>query len=273
VIGVALGISTAWGAQPPHHAPIRPLRTPNGLVATGARGEISTGNWSGYAVASYQTGQSYTGVEASWTVPAVGYGHSTDTADSTQSSSLWIGIGGFCENAGCAAADATLIQIGTEQDATPDGSTDYYAWWEVLPARGTRLRSEYVVHPGDQITASVRCIENCHQSKQTWQFRMVNLTEGWLFTKSVRYGSSELSAEAIMEAPSGGGGILPLPDYGTAAFSVMQADGAKPHLSISANGIAMQDPWGQTSSPSMAALADAFDTCYGFEALTVCTEP
>src|SRR5689334_11284503 len=70
-------------------------------------------NWSGYAV----TGSGITNVHGEWTVPTV-------NATYPGFSSTWVGIGGY--------SSSDLIQAGTEHDST--GGTDYYAWYEILPA-------------------------------------------------------------------------------------------------------------------------------------------
>jgi hypothetical protein len=48
-------------------------------------------------------------------------------------SSIWVGIGGL-------NGDQTLIQVGTEQDASATGATTYYAWYETLPGTKSACR-------------------------------------------------------------------------------------------------------------------------------------
>jgi hypothetical protein len=75
---------------------------------------------------------------------------------SSEYSANWVGTGGFCENQLCTRGDKTLIQLGTEQDVAPDGiTTQYYAWYEMLPAAETPLPANNIVKPGDTITASL----------------------------------------------------------------------------------------------------------------------
>jgi hypothetical protein len=272
VVSGSVAVPPAPGVR---HAPIHVRRNPDGTPQRGLRNQLVSSNWSGYAVANYQTGQKYTSAQLTWVVPAVAYGSSTDTTSSSEYSANWVGIGGFCLNALCTRGDRTLIQLGTEQDVAPSPSnaTQYYAWYEMLPAAETPLPSNYVVKPGDTITASLACVAACTARKQSWQLTITNQTEGWNWTTKVGYGSSLASAEWIEEAPYSGG-ILPLADFGTASFSATSgADGATPSLSLSTNGIEMQDPWGQTSTPSATdSLAD-FNACWGFQTYTSCATP
>src|SRR5262245_36535747 len=57
------------GAVPARFGPVNPHRNPDGRLARGLHNQISTGNWSGYAVTDYQTGQVYTSAAATWQVP------------------------------------------------------------------------------------------------------------------------------------------------------------------------------------------------------------
>jgi hypothetical protein len=79
------------------------------------------------------------------------------------------------------------------------------------------------------------------------------------------------SAEWILEAPWSSSGELPLADYGQATFDPVEANGLNPNLSLSANGIIMQDPYGETSNPSSPVNGDVYSTCWGKGALTPCT--
>src|SRR5215472_12029392 len=74
------------------HGPIQPHRNDDGSLARGKRNEVDTSNWSGYAVAKFETGQTYLGANATWTVPTATF--KPDAAGSTvEYSSTWVGIG------------------------------------------------------------------------------------------------------------------------------------------------------------------------------------
>jgi hypothetical protein len=276
------------------HARIRPHRNDDGTLKRGPRNEIETSNWSGYAVANFATDAVYTAAQASWSVPKVSYVSSpqvchplrvfgsirqicTSANAEAEYSSSWVGIGGYCENASCTAVDNTLIQIGTEQDVSAGGATQYYAWVEMLPnypiliapnypSCGS-LSCAYPVGPGDAITASLSCESNCSAPGQTqsWYLSMRNTTRGWTFSTTLSYASTLLSAEWVQEAPSSSAGILPLADYVTATFEPTVNAGSAPNFAAN-DAILMVDPYGETSSPSPPETSPdpgAFTACWG----------
>lgn len=278
LLAVLAVIPPSASPEPPKHrlwhSPIHVRRNDDGTPAHGLRNQLVSGNWSGYEVANYQTGQIYTQAKFTWVVPTVTYGASTDTVSSPEYSSNWVGIGGFCENSLCTRVDNTLIQLGTEQDVAPSGATNYYAWYEMLPAPETPLPSIFAVKPGDTMTASLSCISPCGGRRQAWLLAMTNETEQWTWSQAFFYGASLLSVDWIEEAPYSGG-ILPLADFGTAIFSATGGvnHGQTPSLSFATNGIQLEDPWGQTSNPSAATSLGDFDACWGYQAFASCTEP
>ncbi len=250
------------------HAPIHLHRNPDGSPERGLRNQFVSTNWSGYVVANYQTGLKYTSASMTWVVPTVRYGASTDTTSSTEYSANWVGIGGFCANRLCTRGDHTLIQLGTEQDVSPSGATQYYAWYEVLPQAETPLGPNYPVSPGDLMTASLSCNQPCSGKKQNWTLSMIDETQNWSWSMQLSYGSSLLSAEWIEEAPYSGG-ILPLADFGTARFPGPNlTNNASPTVS-SANAVQMKDPWGQWANPSLGTVPN-FNVCWGFGVFTAC---
>jgi hypothetical protein len=252
------------------HGPIQPHRNDDGSLARGKRNEVDTSNWSGYAVAKFETGQTYLGATATWTVPTATF--QPDAGGSTaEYSSTWVGIGGFCENALCTKVDNSLIQLGTEQDVSSDGTTRYYAWYEMLPQFPFQI--PITVSPGDSITASLNCAANCSSKKQIWTLSMVNHHTGQQWSKNFTYGSSRLSAVWIEEAPYSGG-VLPLADFGTATFEslTVNPNSVTPTLDLQTNGIQMTDPWGQTAIPSPAD-AVGFDVCWENGTTNACSQP
>jgi hypothetical protein len=135
----AVGLATAPArAEQPRtpslktHGPIEVHRLDDGSLERGPHNEFKTSNWSGYAIASYQTGHKYTSAQGTWVVPAVTWGDTT-SGTSEEYSATWVGIGGFCLNALCIRADRTLIQLGTSQYVSNTGTTSYFAWYEMLP--------------------------------------------------------------------------------------------------------------------------------------------
>jgi hypothetical protein len=268
--GVHLATSGTFVPAPLKHAPVHVRRNPDATPERGHRNQLISSNWSGYAVAHYLTGKAYTSARLTWVVPSVSYGSSTDSTGSSEYSSNWVGIGGFCENSFCTRVDNTLIQLGTEQDAAPNGATQYYAWYEMLPQFPIVI--PLTINPGDTITATLSCGNTCSQNfGQRWTLTMQDGAQSW--SKQVSYKSSKSSAEWIEEAPYSGG-VLPLADFRTANFvATGGADGQTPSLSVAQNGLQMEDPWGQTSNLSSATSLAQFNMCWGFETFTSCSEP
>jgi len=282
------------------HSRVSVHRNDDGSIRRGLHNEVETSNWSGYAVANYASGTLYTSVQATWTVPKVSYQspppvchtvtfgrrtqqECTSATPSAEYSASWVGIGGFCENASCSSVDNTLIQLGTEQDVSSRGVTDYYAWIETLPeaeepiCSGGRMKCSYPVEPGDSITATLTCESNCSSpgATQSWRLSLADATEDWTYSTTVNYASTLLSAEWIQEAPSSSGGVLALADYGTATFTHTGGFAGTSGVTLASNGIVMVDPYGETSVPSSPDPADDFSACWGNNSslLSSCAAP
>jgi hypothetical protein len=184
---------------------------------------------------------------------------------------MWVGIGGLNN-------DQTLIQLGTEQDASATGATTYYAWYEILPSDQVALPAQqYPVRPGDVMGASLQCTASCTVgSTQSWTVSITDYTAGWAWTMpNVAYASSLGSAEWILEAPSSGQGLeLPLADFGSTTFFADLVNGLGPELSP-AQAIALIDPRGSaTSNPSDPIDGVAFNLCWSSGAkLATCPPP
>ena len=201
----------------------------------------SSSNWSGYALSSSNSG-AYSSIDGSWIVPAV-----VSTQGQTYSSS-WIGIDGF--------NNSDLIQTGTEQDASKKGTT-YYAWWEILPAAETTI-SSMTIHPGDQMHASIR-----NNGNGTWTITLADQTSGQTFTTTQSYSGPATSAEWIEEAPTIGGHVATLADYGTTTFDPGTVNGQNPGLVTNDSGVMIQKSQ-QVSTPSLPdSDTDGFNMGYG----------
>jgi hypothetical protein len=152
-------------------------------------------NWSGYT----STGGTYTAVSGTWSVPQF----SADTAFGIDAA--WIGIGGV--------RGRDLIQAGTQQTVSGNGSTQYEAWIEMLPQSSRPVPLS--VHAGDSVSVSIS-----EQATDQWLIAFTNNTTGQTYQRTEQYASSHSSAEWIEEAPSGGrGGVLPLDNFGSIDFS------------------------------------------------------
>jgi hypothetical protein len=244
---------TDGGAARLTNSPMQTGHTPDGNFRR-IHNSIVTGYWSGYAV---NASAPYTSASGTFQVPSVTYDGRTNA---TEYVSHWVGIGGY--------GDSTLIQLGAMEWVGPSGGPSYVVWYELYPAGALEVSRS--VKPGDVITASLQCTAACSPSSvQTWQLSLTDQTAGWSWTQSFQYQSSMASAEWITEAP--GWPTLPLANYRQVTFDPVEANGLNPNLSLSANGVIMQDPYGETSNPSAPVNGDVFSTCWGAGALTPCT--
>jgi hypothetical protein len=242
---------------------VSPVRQQDGRLTRNARGQALSTNWSGYVVTRYETQRSYTGASGSWVVPSV----AAPANHRSGASAAWVGIGGYCLDRSCRENDRSLIQLGTEQDATANGKDKYDAWYELLPAAPVTI--PLAVHPGDSIAASLQRVSNA-----TWALAMTNRTTGQSWSSSVAYQSSLASAEWIQEAPVSHF-VVPLADFGSVSFDPLTVDGgANPKLTPTM-AVRMVDPRGQTSNTSVPdAEGDGFRACSGTEsAFTPCRPP
>jgi hypothetical protein len=196
----------------------------------------ASSNWSGYAV----TGSSYNTVTAKWIVPAVA------ASRKATYSSDWVGIDGY--------NNSDLIQTGTESDYY-NGSAHYAAWWEILPAAETVIPS-IAVRPGDTVTASI-----AKGSGSSWK---ITITDGGKsFTTTQTYTGPQTSAEWIEEAPTVGGRVAPLANFGQATFDPGTVNGVNPLLNASEAGVMVQKRV-QVSTPSNPdSDTDGFNVAYG----------
>ena len=169
----------------------------HGAPRTHGRSSSSSINWSGYAANTAGAG-AYKSVFAQWTQPAV-----TCPAIGNYYSAFWAGLDGdFTSN--------TVEQTGSEADCS-SVSPSYYGWYEMYPKVGYYFGGK--VSPGDSMSASVN---------YSGGWFTLTLTDGkkWTATTRQRLNSAKLaSAEAIVEAPSSAGGVLPPADFATATFA------------------------------------------------------
>ncbi|HEV2098793.1 MAG TPA: G1 family glutamic endopeptidase [Stellaceae bacterium] len=247
--------------------PIKPYLDKHGHALRTPKNALITGNWSGYAVANFETGLYYSSASATWQVPKASWGLTTGSP-SEEYNSIWVGIDGFCENASCSGIDSsTLIQLGTMQIVSQSGAVSNLVWYELYPAAAQQIA--YPVNIGDVITASVECTANCSPGQtQTWLLSMTDHTLGWTWTQNFNSAGSMLSAEWIVEAP---GSTLPLNNFTQANFDPIVANGSNPTVSETTNSIVAEDSYGQTSDPSGPNNGDWFGACWGYGSLTPCT--
>jgi hypothetical protein len=166
-------------------------------VSPGSRPMIRAGsgsslNWAGYVV----TGPSGSVADAkgSWVVPSLAC-----TSTSTYAA-FWVGIDGY--------SDSTVEQTGVLAECS-GGSASYSAWYEFYPSPSFTI-SGFVVKPGDVVSAEV-------SYSGAFTVTITDGSQSFSTSKAV-HSAQRSSAEWITEAPSSGGSILPLADFGTAYF-------------------------------------------------------
>ena len=117
------------------------------------------------------------------------------------------------------------------------------------------------MNAGDSITASIS-----RGSSGIWTISITDTILAWFSVTTHSYRGQLTSAEWIEEAPSVGGGIATLADYGTAVFDPGTANGGPPGLTASNSGVMIQNG-AQVSTPSTPdSDVDGFTVAYGASA-------
>lgn len=246
----ARGHSPATGATAPHFHPAISVKTPG----MGLHASQST-NWSGYNQGVLDTGTLATSISGQWTVPTA----TQHIPGQAEASATWVGIGGGCLSSACTATDPTLIQAGTEQDVTANGTATYSAWWEIVPVPA--ITASIAVHPGDVVDCNIT-----QTLPGLWAISLKDVTDGQGFTQTVPYISTGATAEWIEETPvvigTSGAGVAALPNLSTVSFTGATVNGANAHL-VPAQAIDLVGPTGApVATPSTPGpTANDFNDC------------
>jgi hypothetical protein len=188
------------------------------------------------------SGSGYSSVSAQWVVQAV-----SPSRKATYSSE-WVGIDGY--------NNSSLIQTGTESDYY-NGAAHYDAWWEILPAAETVIPS-IAVTPGDHMSATI-----VKGSGSSWTITISDTSRNESFSTVQTYTGPQTSAEWIEEAPTVGGRVAPLANYGQTTFDPGTVNGGNPGLTASDGGVMVQKGV-QVSTPSNPdSDTDGFNVAYG----------
>jgi Peptidase A4 family len=172
---------------------------------------ISNSSWAGYA----DTGETYTSVSGSWTVPNASCG-----LGQVESAATWVGIDGANESIG-------PEQIGTDSNCAVLGG-EYWAWYEMAP-NGPALISSPTgdgVEAGDVMNASVQYSGTNASGEECYDLQIMDTTR-WsnpFSTTQCMAGAIGGTAEWIEEDPSDGG--FPLTPFGSVTFTNCQAGGS-----------------------------------------------
>ncbi len=224
----------------PHTLPIDRVTGRRANVAGTQNVDEVAYNWAGLI----ETGTTFTGISADWTVPTI------QPSPSTQVSATWIGIDGY------SASDPTIVQIGTTQQ-TEGGANTYFAWYELYPAAPIYIGD---VQPGDSMEAGIS-----QSSPGSWTIGIEDLTTSDSYVKTVSYDGPAESAEWIEEAPATTGGhILTLADFGAVAFDDLGLGVPDPSAAVE-NYTSMADTAGQIIAyPSnVDTSTNSFTVTYG----------
>jgi Peptidase A4 family len=181
--------------------------------------QVSSANWSGYAV----TSSGFATVTGSWTEPATSCPGST-----TSLAAFWVGMDGY--SSPTVEQDGTLVEcyLGTAYN---------FSWWEMYPANDIQVVGESVA-AGDQISASVVRSGHSYTLQLTDSTRPANS-----FTTTQSCSDCDISsAEWIAEAPTGSAGIEPLSDFRTWTESGATVDGGVISSITDDHEITMIDP-------------------------------
>ena len=180
-----LGISGAFAVAPAGAAissanAVTSIVHPPVAVSTIRNDNVSSTNWSGYAV---QAASQFTEAVGTWVEPAA----SCSQLLGATYAAFWVGIDGY--------STSSVEQLGTDSDCAGRKSPSYYAWWEMYPAGSVSLsKTTYPVQPGDTLTATVS------RSGTSYTLELQS-SRGWTFTTVQTGSDANGSAEWIAEAP------------------------------------------------------------------------
>jgi len=184
-VGAAAALAlTAFGAGPasatPGYGPVTP--------------GLADNLWGGYVA----TGSGFTTITGSWVEP---------DASCTSTQDLyapWIGIDGY--------GSQTVEQTGVETNCQ-SGSPEYRPWYEMYPAQPVYWDDP--VSPGDTITATVQATGG-----GSYDITLSDKTKGWTEHTTQQLDAQNVSAEAVIESPSGS-----YPSFDKLDFSGITVDG------------------------------------------------
>lgn len=226
------------------HGRVHRMQT-RSLRITG-QNQVETNNWSGYADDN-SGGNTYSEVAGSWTEPAV----SCTSASDTELAAFWVGLDGY--NTDSVEQDGTLAECY-------DGAVYYFTWWEMYPSNAIQVVGESL-NPGDSIYAQV--VDEGGGSYALTVADYSNSADSFSTTQTCS-DCADASAEWIAEAPTGGSGIYPLPDYSTWTVSgaTVTSGGEGVISSFPDDAITMVDTSGNAeSTPSgLNGTGDGFTT-------------
>lgn len=109
-------------------------------AATGNSSIEYSNNWSGMAITSPPSGQTFNSVSAKITVPTVSAPSNTASTNGDYAASAWVGIDGDTYS-------NAILQTGLDFTVSTSGAVSYTAWYEWYPATATNF--DLTISAGD----------------------------------------------------------------------------------------------------------------------------
>ncbi len=147
------------------------------LTAHQIRAHDSDGVWGGYVA----QGSGFSSISGSWTMPQVQCNSSNDLF------APWVGIDGY--------GSQTVEQTGVQVDCS-SGSPVLSGWYEMYPAAPQYFSDP--VSTGDSFTGSVTT-----DGQGDYTLTLTDNTQGWTEQTQQYLNAQNISAEAVIESPSG----------------------------------------------------------------------
>jgi peptidase A4-like protein len=248
---IAVFLALSFGAIPVQatqssHLSSSPIQT-TFRPGSNAITTVESLNWAGYAVSTSNAG-AVTDVKGSFTIPTVSCNANNAFA------SFWVGIDGF--------SSSTVEQTGVT--ANPCNSSfapvGYSAWFEFFPAAPVYASASLAA--GDSVVAEVKFAPSTGVFSTSITVASGGKTVVTLTHSQTVSGAQANSAEWIAEAPSVGGRILPLANFGSILFTSASAtiNGASGSISASfpsstANEIVMVTRTGTVKAQPSALMS------------------
>jgi len=177
--------------------------------------DYTSNNWDGYFATAPSHHRDFTAVSATWTQAAV-----KCTSTKAASAGFWVGLDGWWNDE---------VEQGGSEARCLNGVPHYNVWWEMFPFNS--IQDSFAIHAGDTIHASV----TYHHTSKMFDIVVQDRTSGQTLTKDTRcqpgqHGCPRSSAEIISEdIGHTGGGLFPLPDYGTEAYTTASVTNTHGH--------------------------------------------
>lgn len=176
---------------------------------------FTSNNWDGYFATDASHDTDFTAISATWTEAAV-----TCSSKKEAWAGFWVGMDGWWND--------SVEQGGTEAICL-NGSPQYSVWWEMFPFNAIQVG--FAISPGDAIHASV----TYQPGSKKFDIVVKDLTSGKTLTKNIacqqgQGGCQRSSADVISEdIGHSGGGLFPLPDYGTQTYKSVSVTDTSGH--------------------------------------------